>query len=56
FWRPFCLVNGGFFLFLALFGVTFPDFGGLDAFNSLDTILHGLVGASGLTIGLLRRG
>jgi hypothetical protein len=51
FWRPFCLINGAFFLFIALFGVTFPDFGGLDAFNRLDTVLHGIVGTSGLIIG-----
>lgn len=51
-WRPFCLVNGAFFLFVGAFGWTFPDFGGLDAFNRLDTILHTLVGATGLLIGL----
>lgn len=51
-WRPFCLVNGAFFLFLGAFGWTFPDFAGLDAFNRIDTILHTLVGGSGMLIGL----
>lgn len=51
-WRPFCLVNGGFFVFVGAFGWTFPDFAGLDAFNRLDTILHSLVGGAGLLIGL----
>lgn len=50
-WRPFTLANGGFFTFVALFGVLFPDFGGLDAFNRTDTILHGIVGLSGLAVG-----
>ena len=53
FWKPFCLANGAFFTYVALFGVVFPDFGGLDAFNRLDTILHGIVGISGLTIGFM---
>jgi hypothetical protein len=51
-WRPFCLVNGAFFAFVAAFGWTFPDFAGLDAFNRLDTILHSIVGGSGLLVGL----
>jgi hypothetical protein len=54
FWRPFCLANGAFFLFVAAFGWTYPDFGGLDAFNRLDTVLHNIVGATGLVIGLPR--
>lgn len=53
FWRPFCLANGAFFAYVALFGLAFPDFGELDAFNGLDTVLHGFVGISGLLIGLL---
>ena len=53
FWRPFCLANGALFTYVALFGVVFPDFGGLDAFNGLDTILHGIVGISGLLIGFI---
>ncbi len=53
FWKPFCLANGAFFTFVALFGWTFPDFGNLDAFNRLDTILHSIVGISGLLIGFL---
>ena len=51
-WRPFALVNGAFFTFVAVFGWLFMDFGGLDAFNLLDTILHSIVGVSGLAIGL----
>ena len=55
FWKPFCLANGAFFTFVALFGLTFPNFGDLDAFNRLDTILHSIVGVSGLTIGFLKK-
>ncbi len=54
FWKPFCLVNGAFFSFVALFGWTFMDFAGLDAFNLTDTILHSIVGVSGLVVGLMR--
>jgi hypothetical protein len=54
-WRPFCLVNGAFFAFVAAFGWTFPDFAGLDAFNRLDTLLHSFVGGAGLLIGLSGR-
>ncbi|MGH8708545.1 MAG: hypothetical protein ACREVD_10870 [Burkholderiales bacterium] len=54
-WRPFCLVNGAFFAFVAAFGWTFPDFAGLDAFNRLDTVLHSFVGGAGLLIGLSGR-
>lgn len=54
-WRPFCLINGAFFTFVAVFGWTFPDFGGLDAFNRVDTILHSIVGASGLLIGFWKK-
>lgn len=50
FWKPFSLANGAFFTIVALFGLLFPDFAGLDAFNRLDTILHGLVGVSGLLV------
>ena len=45
------MANGGFFAYVALFGFVFPDFGGLDAFNKLDTILHSIVGISGLFVG-----
>ena len=55
FWRPFCLTNGAFFTFVALFGWVFPDFGGLDAFNRVDTILHSIVGISGLIVGFFRK-
>ncbi|RJP43631.1 DUF4383 domain-containing protein [Candidatus Parcubacteria bacterium] len=51
-WKAFPLVNGAFFTFVALFGWTFPDFAGLDAFNRLDTVLHSIVGVSGIAIGL----
>lgn len=55
FWKPFCLANGAFFLLVAAFGFTWPDFGNLDAFNRLDTILHSIVGVSGILIGLLKK-
>ena len=51
FWKSFALANGAFFTFVALFGFIWPDFAGLDAFNRLDTILHSIVGISGLIIG-----
>ena len=51
FWTPFSLANGAFFTFVALFGLAFSNFGNLDAFNNLDTILHGIVGISGLIAG-----
>ena len=54
FWKPFCLANGAFFSCIALFGFVFPDFGGLDAFNRIDSALHGIVGISGLAIGMLK--
>lgn len=50
-WRPFAVANGGLFTFVGLFGWLFPDFGGLDAFNRLDTVLHSVVGLSGLAAG-----
>jgi len=53
FWRPFAFINGSFFIFVALFGWLFPDFGGLDAFNFTDTVLHSIVGLSGVVIGFL---
>ncbi len=48
FWLKFCLVNGAFFTCVALAGWVYPDLGGLDAFNFLDTVLHTIVGLSGL--------
>lgn len=54
FWKPFCLANGTFFAFAALFGIFFPNFAGLDAFNTVDTILHSIVGLTGLAIGSLK--
>ncbi len=55
FWEPFSLANGAFFTYIALFGLVFPDFGGLDAFNKLDTFLHSVVGISGLILGSLEK-
>jgi len=55
FWRAFCLTNGSFFTFVALFGGVWMDFVGLDAFNFTDTVLHSIVGVSGLVIGFLRK-
>ncbi|HLD06128.1 MAG TPA: DUF4383 domain-containing protein, partial [Candidatus Nanoarchaeia archaeon] len=55
FWRPFCIANGAFFLYVALFGWLFPDFAGLAAFSMMDTVLHTVVGVFGLGIGLLEK-
>ena len=55
FYKPFCIINGAFFTFVALFGWTFMDFGGLDAFNFVDTVLHSIVGISGLIIGNIKK-
>lgn len=55
FWKPFCLINGAFFTYVALFGFIFPNFADLDAFNKLDTILHSIVGISGLAIGFSKQ-
>ena len=55
FWTPFSLANGAFFTFVALFGWTFPDFAGLDTFNRVDTILHSIVGITGLIAGFSDR-
>jgi hypothetical protein len=54
-WRPFCLANGAFFTLVGAVGWVFPDLGGLDAFNRMDTVLHSLVGVSGLVVGCLRK-
>ncbi|OGD31912.1 hypothetical protein A3C91_00595 [Candidatus Azambacteria bacterium RIFCSPHIGHO2_02_FULL_52_12] len=54
-WKIFPLANGSFFTFVAIFGCLFPDFGGLDAFNKADTILHSIVGITGLAVGFLDR-
>jgi hypothetical protein len=56
FWRPFALANGGFFTYVALVGWLFPNFGGLDAFNFVDTVLHSIVGLSGLVVGFWDKG
>ncbi|MBI4149157.1 hypothetical protein HY491_01795 [Candidatus Woesearchaeota archaeon] len=55
FWKPLCVANGAFFSYLALFGWLFPDFAGLAAFSLMDTLLHAIVGVSGLAIGLLEK-
>ena len=55
FYRPFTAVIGAFFTFVAIFGWTFPDFAlslGLEAFTYSDTILHTIVGVTGLLIGV----
>ena len=55
FYRPFSSINGAFFIFVAIFGFTFPEFGiseGLEAFTFLDTIIHSSVGITGLLIGI----
>ena len=52
FWRPFAIVNGAFFTYVAVFGWLFPNFADLDAFNLVDNILHSIVGISGLVIGI----
>ncbi|MDP3964015.1 MAG: hypothetical protein Q8Q39_06000 [bacterium] len=49
-WKKFPIINGAFFCGVGLFGWLFPDFGGLDAFNRLDTILHSTVGVMGLVV------
>ena len=54
FWKPFCMVNGIFFLAVAGFGWIFPNFHGIDAFNLVDTILHSVVGVAGLVVGLMK--
>ena len=54
FWKPFCIANGLFFVAVALVGIVFPNLGGLAAFNTTDTILHAVVGVSGLVIGVGR--
>jgi len=55
FWKPFCIVNGLFFSYVALFGWIFPDFAGLETFNRMDTILHSIVGLSGVIIGFFKK-
>ena len=55
FYRLFSAINGAFFTFVAIFGWTFPEFGlqqGLEAFTFSDTILHTIVGLTGLLIGI----
>ncbi len=55
FWKPFSLANGAFFTFVAIFGWLFMDFAGLDAFNFVDTVLHSIVGVTGLLIGFFSK-
>lgn len=54
FWKPFSLWNGLFFIIVGVVGWIYPNLLGLDAFNRVDTILHSIVGGSGLVIGLKR--
>ena len=55
FWKPFCIVHGLFFLYIAAFGIAFPNFANLAAFNKVDTILHSIVGISGIICGMLKQ-
>jgi|SRR3989338_322649 len=55
FWKPFAVINGAFFTYVAIFGWIFPNFADLDTFNLLDTVLHSLVGISGLYIGIFEK-
>ena len=54
-WKTFPVINGGFFTYIALSGLIFPYFAfpELEAFGLSDTILHGIVGLSGLLIAFL---
>jgi len=55
FYRPFTAINGAFFTFVAAFGWAFLNFGiieGLEAFTFSDTILHSIIGLTGLIIGI----
>ena len=53
--RTFNRFNGALFVVVAIIGWTFPDLGGLDAFNRVDTILHSIVGLSSGGVGLWRK-
>jgi len=53
--KYFPVINGLFFSYVALFGWIFPDFANLDTFNRVDTILHSIVGLSGLVIAFIDR-
>ena len=53
--KYFPIINGLFFTYVALFGWIFPDFANLDTFNRIDTILHSIVGLSGLVISFIDR-
>ncbi len=50
--RTFNKANGALFVVVAGIGWSFPDLGGLDAFNLLDTILHSIVGISSGWVGM----
>lgn len=50
FWQFFPLINGLFFIGVATWGFIFPNFAGLDAFNLMDTILHSIVGITGVGV------
>ena len=47
-YKLFALANGILFSLIALTGWIFPDLFGLDAFKRVDTVLHSIVGLSGL--------
>ena len=48
FWKQFSLLNGIFFVLIGAVGWIYLDLLGLDAFNRVDTVLHSIVGVSGL--------
>jgi len=50
FQENFPIVNGLFFTYVALFGWIFPNFANLETFNLTDTILHSIVGLSGIVV------
>ncbi len=47
-YKTFTLANGILFSLMALTGWIFPDHLNLDAFNRVDTVLHSIVGLSGV--------
>lgn len=47
-YKTFALANGILFGLMALTGWVFPDLLNLDAFNRVDTVLHSIVGLSGV--------
>lgn len=52
--KIFCIANGAFFFYVALFGWVFPNFAGLDAFNLMNSVIYSIIGGFGLIIGFLK--